>query len=102
MFGTVLNVISIALVGVGGLVGYLFATDQAVEATVTDKDCILGEIAVKTKTFSIDHKVKEVPKQECAIIQVGNFVQYRLRTERTTIYASEGGACLYDSKTVTC
>lgn len=102
LFGIISGVLGLLVTAAAGGAAYLYATDAPVEATVTDKDCFVSEIAVKTKNFGLDHKVRDVPTQECAVIQVGNFVQYHLRTERTIVYASEGGACLYDSKTGTC
>ena len=102
LLGLVASVVGLLVAGVGGTVGYLYATDARVDATVTDKDCVLDVIAVKTKAFSLDHKVHDVPAQECAVIQVGNFVQYHIRSAHTTVYSSEGGVCLYDSITIQC
>lgn len=81
------------------LAGFLYASDYAVEATVQDKRCSLAgsEIDVRTKAFGIDHTVRDVPLGSCHLVQPGNFATYHVRSGRTTLYASEGGDCLYDS-----
>lgn len=87
----------IAVPVVAGIV--LYSRDYRVDATVTDTRCEVGEVQVRTKAFGIDHTAKGVPSAACAQLEEGNFVQYRIRTQRTTVYDTEGGRCLYDSET---
>lgn len=91
---------------VGGLLGaalvagaVLYAIDFQVDATVQETDCDLLQVKVQTKLFGIDHTVTDLPADQCRAISPGNFVEYRLRTQRTTLYETEGGDCLYDSET---
>jgi hypothetical protein len=90
-------IILILLVVVVG--GFAYATDYKLEATVIDKDCSPSvlEVNVKTKVGGIKHAVK-VTQDKCGIIEESNFVEYYLRSERTTIYHNEGGTCIYDTK----
>lgn len=112
-----LGLVAWLLIGAGGLVGatavtggILYASDFAVEATIVDKECSLSNlasaqerfVAVKTKLFAIDHKLADVPLDQCNIIQVGNFVEYHIRSGHTRVYDSEGGKCLFDSETTIC
>lgn len=78
----------------------LFASDYGAEATVTGKNCQANPptVDVETKLFGVDRTV-EVAKQQCFIIEKGNFVVYRIRTGQTTIYEAEGGKCIYDTVT---
>lgn len=99
LLGTSLAIVAVLVVGVLGVGGYLYATDYKLEATVQDTDCGRGDVDVKTKLFGLEHTVPDVPAQQCNLLAPGNFVEYRLRSERTTLYQSEGGACIYDSET---
>ncbi len=105
-----LGLIAWIVVGVVGLVGalgatggILYATDFAVDATVIDKDCstVIGSgensISVKTKLFGIEHTLEDVPADQCQLIQKDNFVSYRIKSERTSIWGSEGGNCIWDT-----
>lgn len=93
----------IGLVVVGGAVvvgGSLYAADYKLSADVTGKECgggALNTISVKTKALGIDHDVQGVPPEECRFIQVGDEVDYRIRTKQTTVYRD--GVCVYDSVT---
>ena len=100
------GVIGLAFWIVGGVLGLLvvtgvvlYAVDYKIEADVEQTRCAEGEVDVKTKLFGIDHTVKGVPADQCGILEAGNHVEYRIRSQRTTLYESEGGRCIYDSKT---
>lgn len=99
LLGILLTVAGLLVVGVGGTAAYLYATDYKVDATVTSTDCAAGEVGVKTKLFGLEHTVPDVPVQQCALIKPGNFVEYRIKSERTTLWDIEGGRCIYDSLT---
>ena len=91
-------VVAIAFAG-AGVGAALYATDYSLTADVQDKQCglSLNIISVKTRWFGIDHDVEGVPQHECGIVQVGDEVQYHLRSKHTTIYRN--GECFYDSET---
>lgn len=116
MDDSAVGVIAWVIIGVVGLVGalgatggILYATDFALEATIIDKDCggsggsgplrVLEapEVSVETKLFGISHTIQDIPIEQCSTVQVGNFVKYHVRSERTIIYENEGGKCIYDS-----
>ena len=102
----------VALVAVGGIV---YLTDYGVEATVVSKDCgatggsnggglpfaLRGAsgptVTVKTKVGGLRH-TQDLPAQQCAAVPIGGFVVYHIRSGRTSLYQSEGGACIYDSR----
>jgi hypothetical protein len=91
---------ALALVVVGGLVvtgAVLYATDFAIDAEVHDKRCgaAINVISVETRLFGIDHDVQGVPQHECGLIEVGDQVEYHIRTGHTTVYRD--GGCFYDS-----
>lgn len=90
----------LTLVAAAGFVLYL--QDYKLEAHVQDTRCERSEVEIKTKQFGIVHTVTEVPLNECLVLQVGSFVEYRIRSQRTTLYLSEGGDCVYDSQTTRC
>jgi hypothetical protein len=96
VIGTIAGILVLGAVGTGV---YLYATDYKIQATVQETDCAAGEVVVETKLFSITHTVKDVPFAECSQLAPGSFVEYYLRSQRTTLYASEGGPCIYDTKT---
>lgn len=95
----------VALVAGGAIV---YATDYGLEAEVVAKDCgattpggafplAAPSVTVKTKLGGLRH-TQGLPAQQCAVVQVGNFVVYHIRSGRTSLYESEGGACIYDSE----
>lgn len=90
----------LALVAAAG--AFLYWSDYKVDATVQETNCSLFEVTVKTKQFGIEHTVTDVPLRECLLLQPGSFVEYRIRTQHTTLYLSEGGDCIYDSRTGPC
>lgn len=99
LIGLLSSIATVLVLGVVGTGGYLYMTDYALEATVQGTNCTAGEVEVKTKMFGLEHTVPDVPAQQCAVLAPGNFVEYRVKSERTTLFESEGGACIYDSKT---
>ncbi|MEK6976582.1 MAG: hypothetical protein AABY18_09600 [Candidatus Thermoplasmatota archaeon] len=80
----------------------LYVADYKVDATVEDTRCDVLEVTVRTKQFGLEHTVRGIPVTQCLLLEPGNFVEYRIRTQRTTLYESEGGDCIYDSKTGPC
>lgn len=95
LVGTIAGILVLTAVGTGV---YLYASDYKVGATVQDTNCADNEVMVKTKQFAITHTVKDVPFTECSQLAPGSFVEYYVRSQRTTLYASEGGECLYDTQ----
>lgn len=104
-----MGIIKLVILGVVGLVvllggigGIYYATDGAVDATVTDKQCGFngGTVTVVTEfpIPGIEHTLQDVPSNQCSVINKGNFVRYHLQSERTSIWQSEGGACVYDTE----
>jgi hypothetical protein len=82
---------------------YLYASDYRVKATVTETDCNMAAstVTVKTKTGGFSDIV-QVTRTECAVIDVGNFVEYHIRSGRTVIYEKENGPCVYDTSHLVC
>jgi hypothetical protein len=87
------------LVAVAGAA--LWATDYEVTADVEDTRCDLGEVTVRTRQLGVRHTVQEVPPTQCLLVEPGDFVQYRIRSQRTTLYDATGD-CVYDSATGPC
>lgn len=105
IIGLVVASLLILLVVVGAA---LYASDYAVEATVVEKSCVprsafnpgqAGGVAVETKLFGIRYTVQDIDATTCAAIQNGNFVLFRVRSQQTTLYETQGGPCIYDSVT---
>jgi hypothetical protein len=97
------------VVALAAFAGIVYATDYGLEATVVGKDCgatgggggtpfplAAPSVTVKTKVGGLRH-TQGLPAQQCAVVQVGNFVIYHIRSGRTSLYQSEGGSCIYDS-----
>lgn len=99
--------VTIGLVAVGGLAAtgaYLYATDYAMEADVKDTQCqgpgaddLLNVVAVRTRVLGLDHAVKGVPDQQCALLESGDRVVYHVRSKHTILY--RGDQVCYDSET---
>lgn len=86
------------LAGVAGVA--LYASDYGVEATVVEKDCAGGPLIVVKLELTGGHRTVPLDnQQQCAIIEIGNFVEYHVRTGHTRVYEKEGGKCVYDSQT---
>lgn len=101
LVGKIIGAVVLLLILLGVGAGFAYATDYGLEATVTEKDCVADPeptVRVKTRVGGIGHTV-EVPSEQCATIQPGNFVVYHLRSSRTIIYEAEGGPCIYDTET---
>src|SRR5687768_1160751 len=89
LFGAIVAVAILVVVGLVGAAGYAYTSDYALEADVKDKRCGLGSlnvVSIRTRTFGIDHDVEGVPQQQCQIIQVGDEVRYHIRSKHTTLY----------------
>lgn len=87
------------LVAVAGAA--LWATDYAIQADVEAKRCDLSQVTVRARQIGIEHTVEDVPLAQCLLVEPGDFVEYRIRTQRTTLYDATG-ACVYDSATGPC
>lgn len=99
LFGIVAGIAAVLVVGTVGVGVYLYFDDYKVEANVQETRCAQGEIDIKTKLLGIEHTVVDVPLQQCSLLEKGNFVEYRVRSQRTTLWDVEGGKCIYDSLT---
>ncbi len=92
------------------VLGGYYATDGAVGATVTDKDCGVGPGATSEVTVTTSFPIpgvtttlKEFDNTQCSAVTVDRtYAEYHLRSERTILYESEGGPCLYDSADKLC
>lgn len=102
LFGWILAGTVVIVVGLAATGAILYATDYKVDASVQETNCGLAQVKVHTKQFGLHHTVTDIPLQQCLLLNPGNFVEYRIRTQRTTLYASEGGDCIYDSLTGPC
>lgn len=92
-------VAGVLIVGLA-LIGALYAFDVGVGATITDKQCLQAggsTVDVKSDFFGAGATL-EVPFQQCGAIQKGNYVKFHIRSERSEIYESKGGACIYDTE----
>lgn len=85
---------------------FLYATDYAVEAEVTGKNCngTTTTVTVETRVGGLTETIP-VSRTECLVIRPGNFVHYHIRSERTIIYEKDpavGGRCVYDTDQIAC
>lgn len=87
------------LVAVAGAA--LWASDYAVTADVEQTRCDISQVVVRTRQFGLEHTVQDVPLTQCLLLEPGDYVQYRIRTQRTTLYDATGD-CVYDSVTGPC
>jgi hypothetical protein len=91
---------ALAVAGLAALLaGGAYASDYGLEARVVDKRCAIfgpSSVSVETKLLGIGHTAP-VPYETCAVLGAGNFIVYHVRSGRTSLYESEGGACLYDT-----
>ena len=98
--GRIIAILVLLLVVLVGFGAIFYFTDQHVDATIVEKrqESPTEPCTVKAKTerFGITQET-EIQPQECALVRVGAFVQYYVRSQRTVIFASKGGACLWDS-----
>lgn len=106
LVGKILGLALLILVLVVATGVFLYATDYAVEATVTGKDCQAqpATVTVETRLGGLTEVVPVTPT-ECLVIQRGNFVEYHIRSERTVIYERDpslGGRCVYDTMNKLC
>jgi cytochrome c-type biogenesis protein CcmE len=104
--GKILGLLLLVAVLLVSTVVFLYATDYAVEATVTDKNCQSqpATVTVQTKFGGLVETVP-VTATECFVIQKGNFVEYHIQSKRTVIYERDpatGGRCVYDTESKIC
>ncbi|MEA3202666.1 MAG: hypothetical protein QOI63_332 [Thermoplasmata archaeon] len=94
-----------AVVALVAFAGIVYATDYGLQATVVSTSChpagVFGgggtdSVTVKTKLGGLRH-TQALPTEQCLAVPVGAFVVYHIRSGRTSVYASEGGECIYDS-----
>ncbi len=99
--------LTIVLMVCGGLLGVVvigggiaYAADVQLSATIQDKDCQpLGPSTVEVETKFLAFKADvEIEYDQCLILKKGNYVEHHIRTEHTTIYEVEGGACIWDTE----
>lgn len=76
--------------------GILWATDYEVKADVEETRCDVSQVTVRTRQFGVVHTVDDVPLTQCLLVEPGDYVEYRIRTQRTTLYDANGD-CVYDS-----
>ena len=91
-----LGAIAVAAVAAGAA----YAADYGLEAEVVSKQCSLlgaSSITVETKVLGLRHTAGGMGHQVCTVVQSGNHIVYHVRSGRTSLYESEGGACLYDT-----
>jgi hypothetical protein len=104
LLGSLFTLVAVLLVGAAGTGAYLYATDYTLKADVLGKSCKgsapddQNVVDIKTRQFGIEHAVAGIPDRECTLLQKGDYVEYRIRSERTTLYNSDG-RCLYDTET---
>ncbi len=110
-----------AILAVGGLIvvaaagaGIYYMTDQAVGATVIDKQCggiptgSSSTVTIRTEfpIPGIEHTLQDFDNSICNGLRAdetnGNYAEYYLKSERTVLFEREGGRCLYDSNGVVC
>ena len=101
LVGKILGLVLLVVVLLIATVIFLYATDYAVEAEVTEKNCerVPTTVTVQTRMGGLTETVP-VTSTECLVIQPGNFVEYHIRSERTIIYERDpslGGRCVYDT-----
>lgn len=103
LVGKILGIVLLVVVLLIAAGVYAYATDYGVEASVVSKKCAESPptVTVKTKVGGLAETV-QVGVTECGVIQPGNFVVYHIRSERTIIYQSEGGKCLFDTLNKAC
>lgn len=94
-----------AIVVVAALWGIaLYSNDAAVNADVTKKSCDLtgaNTITAVTRIGHVSHTAS-VDYASCRAVPVGAFVVYHVRSQRTTVFATQGGPCIWDSVTGPC
>lgn len=103
--GKLLGLVLLVVVLVVATGFFLYATDYAVEAHVVDKTCQGGpSVTVETRIGGLTETVP-VTTTECLVIQLGNYVHYHIRSQRTVIYEKDpavGGRCVYDTSSIAC
>lgn len=87
------------LVAVAGAA--LWASDYAVTADIEQTRCDVSQVLVRTRQFGLEHTVEDVPITQCLLLEPGDFVEFRIRTQRTTLYDADG-QCVYDSVSGPC
>ncbi len=93
----ILMIIGGVVVAVLVVLGGMYAFDAPIGATITDKRCFSAEIDIKTD-FGASVTLPDVPPQQCGAIQEDNYVKYHIRSGRTEIFESKGGACIWDTE----
>lgn len=76
----------------------MYASDYAVEGTVTEKHCAPPQPTVTVDVGIFGSQTVEVTQDQCGILEKNNHVVYHVRSGKTTVYQIKGGQCLYDSE----
>lgn len=99
LVGTVFKVVAAVVLVAIGLFSYLYFTDYAAQASVTDRstDCPPGEIEVTPKLMPNVHHKLALDCDVHRVVCTGFDVTYQLQTKRTIV--RDGDRVLYDSKT---
>lgn len=99
MIGKIFAILGGLIFVAAAVIGGLFIFDAPVGGTIAHKkDCASeGLVAVETDFFGLKADV-DVGIARCTSIQVGNYVEYHLRSGETSIYESKGGACIYNTE----
>ena len=79
----------------------LWVTDYKVTADVEETRCDLSQVTVRARQFGLEHTVQDVPLTQCLLLEPGDYVEYRIRSQRTTLYDADGD-CVYDSTVGPC
>ncbi len=98
--GRIIGLVLILVIVLLAAVGIFYATDQSIDATVTETSCESEDdssVTVKTKMFSIVHTTA-IDQFACQQLDEGNFVEYHVRSGHTIVYDKEGGDCIWDSE----
>lgn len=92
----------LAMVAVLAVIGGIaYVADYGVDAKVTKVERAGGTctVTVEPKLLPVSHTVTDLDAQTCFVVQEGNAVRYHVRSERTLLFDSDGGPCIYDTKT---
>lgn len=89
------------------MAGAFYLSDMPVGATVTDKSCAIGigarstlEVTTKFPVPGVTHVITDFDNQQCHGLRAGdngNYAEHHLRSGRTILFESQGGACIWDS-----
>lgn len=102
--GRILTGLLLLVLVAGGVVGFAYASDEAVDADVVSKQCGLfgpNTVKVRTRLMGLEYEAK-VDYPTCHGLPGTAFIQYHVRSGRTVVYEREGGRCLFDTAHTIC